>query len=229
MHVPKDGMSLNPVDFTPTPVRRSLRPRASPRYTGWSPKMHRQMHFATHLEYLHWLMLEGTPEVVQLCEHYPEVRLETQYYVFDMWLRWKDGHEECREVVPGYGYHGVKEFGPATSGWTVIHNWSREHGYVCERITEQAIAPQMRRIQNWRRMLPFVRFAQEHPDIELEAVVLLKLLLADLSLRELMRTQPARQGIAVSAAVAKLLHAGKISADLDHGHFGPDLLLRLGN
>jgi hypothetical protein len=216
-------------ESVPTPVRRAASRGTLARYTGWSPKLRRSMNFSTRLEYLHWLLLEGTPQVVHFCEYYPEVQMESWSFVFDMWLRWKDGHEECRELVHGEGYRGVKQFGPASSGLSMLDHWSREHGYTFSRITEQGLAPHMHRIQNCQRMLPFVRFAQEQPDNELEAVVLLKLLLSDLPLRELIRTQPARQGIAVTATVAKLLHSGKINADLDQGHFGPDLLLKLAS
>lgn len=187
--------------------------------------MGRRMEFPTRVEYLHWLLLEGTPDVVEFCEHYPEVQLETQNYVFDMWLRWRDGREECREVVSGERYHGVSEFGPASTGWCAVRNWGRGQGYTCERITESRLAPHLRRIQNSRRMLPFVQFAYEHPDPELECVILLRLVVADLSLRELVRCYPKDISPYVTAQVARLLHSGKIAADLDHGHFGPNLVL----
>jgi hypothetical protein len=189
--------------------------------------MGRRLEFATRLEHLNWLLLEGTPEVVEFCEHYPEVRLESQFYVFDMWVRWNDGREQCLEVVPGDRYPGVREFGPASSGWSAICQWGRAHGYSCERVTEATLAPRLRRIQNSRRMLPFVKYVSDHPQPELECVVLLRLMLADLSIRELVRCYPSEMSTDVTAAVASLLHAGKIHADLEHGHFGPNLVLRL--
>lgn len=189
--------------------------------------MGRRIEFASRLEYLNWLLLESTPDVVEFCEHFPEVQLESQYYVFDMWVRRADGREECLEVVPNDRYPGLKEFGPASSSWNAICRWGRAHGYACERVTEAKLAPHMRRIQNTRRMLPFVQFALEHPDPELECVVLLRLMLADLSIRELVRCYPSEMSSDVTAVTAKLLHAGKITADLAHAHFGPNLVLRL--
>ncbi|HEY1772611.1 MAG TPA: hypothetical protein VGH91_05405 [Gammaproteobacteria bacterium] len=189
--------------------------------------MGRRLDFATHLEYMNWLLLEGTPEATEFCEHYPEVQLESQRYVFDLWVRWNDGREQCLEVVAGDRYPGVRDFGPASSGWNAICQWGRAHGYSCERVTEAKLAPHMRRIQNARRMLPFVNYALDHPLPELECVVLLRLMLADISLRELVRSYPSEISTDVTAAVAKLLHAGRISADLDYGHFGPNLVLRL--
>ena len=191
--------------------------------------MGRQLNFSTRLEYLHWLLLEGTPEVAQFCEYYPEVKRESWNFVFDMWVRWKDGHEECREVVPSWGYDGRVTSAPLPGARNHLVSWSREHGYTCDLVTERRLAPYAKRIQNCRRMLPFVRHAMEHPDPELESVILLRLMVADLSLRELIRCYPAEQGTAVTALTAKLLHVGKISADLDHGHFGPNLLLRLSS
>jgi hypothetical protein len=223
----KECMTVSPTLRVPMPVRRSRRFRPPARYSGWSPKIGRRIEFATRLEYLNWLLLEGTPEVVELCEHYPEIQLESQYYVFDMWARWDDGREECLEVVAGEGYPGISEFDLASSGWSAICRWGRQQGYSCERITEAKLAPRARRIQNSRRMLPFVQFALEHPDPEMECVVLLRLLLADLSIRELVRCYPSEISTDVTAVVAKLLHAGKIAADLERGHFGPNLVLRL--
>lgn len=178
---------------------------------------------------MHWLFLEGTPEVTQFCEYYPQVKLESWNFVFDMWVRWKDGREECREVVSSWHYQDSVDFTPRPADWSYLATWGREHGYSCDLITEHKLAPYARRIQNCRRMLPFVRHAYEHPDPELEGVILLRLMVADLSLRELIRCYPEEQGTAVTSLVAKLLHSGKVSADLDQGHFGPNLLLRLGN
>lgn len=189
--------------------------------------MGRRLEFASRLEYLNWLLLESTPEVVEFCEHYPEVQLESQFYVFDMWVRWADGREECLEVIPSDRYPGLKEFGPASSGWNAICRWGHTQGYICKRVTEAKLAPHMRRIQNTRRMLPFIRHALECPEPELECVLLLRLMLADLSIRELIRSYPSELSADVTAAAARLLHSGKIAADLDNGHFGPNLVLRL--
>lgn len=212
---------------TPTPHPRAASGGTLPRYIGWSPKLGRELYLSTRLEFLHWLLLESTPEAVQFCEYYPEVRLESRSFVFDMWVRWRDGHEECREVVPNWRYDGLVDFVLRPQEWSVLVSWSREHGYACDLITERELTPHIQRIQNCRRMLSFVRYALDHPDPELEGVILLRLAVADLPLRELIRCYPVEQGITVTALAAKLLHAGKISADLEHSHFGPNLLLKL--
>lgn len=212
--------------WVPAPVRCSASRGTVARYSGFSPKMGRRLNFSTRLEFLHWLLLEGTPEVTHLCEYYPEVKRESWSFVFDMWVRWKDGREECREVVTNWHYAGLVDFTPRSADWSYLSSWGREHGYACDLVTEQHLEPKMRRIQNWRRILPFVVHAMQNPDEDLQHLILLRLVSADLSLRELARRHDPTQ---VTAAVAMLLHAGSITADLDHCHFGPDLLLRLAD
>ena len=180
--------------------------------------MDRSVCFGSRMEFFHWLLLEGDPEVVQLCEYYPSVQLESREFVFDMWVRWRDGRQECREVLTG----GSREM----PEWAVLVHWAQERGYGCRLVTEQQFAGSMKRINNWRRMLPFVKYAIDNPDAELERAVLQRLrVLTDLPMRELVRVHPRANDTTVTAVVAKLLHSGKLAADLDIQHFGPNLLL----
>jgi len=217
----------SPSESVPTPVRRAGSRGTLARYSGWSPKIGRELNFSTRLEYLHWLLLESTPQVIQFCEYYPEVQLESWSFVFDMWLRWRDGREECRKVAPDCHYDHLADSTPRPADWTHLVRWASGHGYACELITEQKLAPHMKRIQNCRRMLPFVRYALENPDPELERLILARLAVADLPLRELLRCQQPAQNTRTTALVAKLLHMGHVVTDLDHGSFGPELLLSL--
>jgi hypothetical protein len=199
---------------------------AHTRYAGWSPKLGRSVCFGTRLEFLHWLLLEGTPEVLHFCEYYPSVPLESRDFVFDMWLRWRDGRQGCRMVVTNWSRHGDRSL-LNFPDWAVLVCWARERGYRCELVTEKEIAASMKRINNWRRMLPFVRYAIDNPMPGLEEAVLERLQCSpDLPMRELLPLQAGPGDTQVTSAVAKLLHSGKLTADLDHQHFGPNLLLR---
>lgn len=222
----KDAMYISSLSV-PAPVRRAASRGTFARYSGFSPKMGRRLNFSTHLEFQHWLLLEGTPEVTHFCEYFPEVKLESWSFVFDMWVRFKDGREECREVVSDWHYSNLVDFTPRPGSWNYLSCWGREHGYACDLVTEQRMEPYLRRIQNWQRILPFVVHAMQNPDEDLEQFILLRLAASDLSLRELSRRRDPALSTHVTAVAAKLLHAGKITADLDRCHFGPDLLLKL--
>lgn len=197
-------------------------------YIGWSPKIHRFLSFDNRLEFHHWLMLESMPQVTELCERSPAVPLGGYEHVFDMWVRWWDGREECRQVVPSWKYAPVDGLRMQPPEWPTLTAWGRKHGYICTLVTEQDLAVHGTRISNWRRILPFVKFAEANPDPELEERVVSRLGASlELPLGELIRTVDAPKDALITAIVARLLHAGKVSADLDQSRFGPQLLLHL--
>lgn len=204
--------------------------QADTSYIGWSPKLQREVRVGSRLEYLHWMLVEGTPEVLHFCEYYPAVPLEAQEFVFDMWLRWKDGREVCREVLPAWAHTGTDTLPPGSPDWNVLESWAQEKGYTCEVMTERKLAGSMKFINNWRRMLPFVKYSDENLDSGLEREVRQRLRdTPDLSLRELTRNQSALRETQLTAAVAKLLHTGTVTADLAGTSFGPALMLRLAS
>ncbi|HET7174748.1 MAG TPA: hypothetical protein VFK21_01960 [Gammaproteobacteria bacterium] len=222
-----------PLPTTPTPTPPPIpRPHhgavGASVYSGWSPKMGRHVHFDNRLELHHWLLVEGDSEVEQLCEQYPVVQLVDECYVFDMWIRWRDGQEECRNVVPSWKFADARGFIPEPPGWSMLRAWGQRQGYRCRYVTEQELALHTVRIHNWLRMLPFVKRAIESPSVWLEEAVLYHLRgLPDTTLHQLIRSLPSADGTSVTAAVAKLLHQGKLAADLDGCRFGLNLLVRL--
>lgn len=195
-------------------------------YVGWSPKLDRDVVFGSRLEFFHWLLIESTPEIQYFCEYYPSVPLESRDFVFDVWLHWRDGRQECRAVVMSTSYLGVDGPPLNPAEWAVLACWARDRGYHCTLITEQHLAESMRRINNWRRMLPFVKYARDNPEPQLERAVLGRMQdVGDLPMRELTPLQEEPGDTEVTAVVAKFLHAGKLTADLDTQHFGPNLML----
>jgi hypothetical protein len=84
------------------------------------------------------------------------------------------------------------------------------------------------RVLNWRRMLPFVKQALESPNEFLEQRVLRQMqAVHDIPMGRLMHVLGMVDPADVAAVVAKLLHEGRLSADLDRYRFGETLLLSL--
>lgn len=221
-------MSVQPMTPSPPrPIRHEI-PTAQETgsYTGWSAKMRRPMFFDNQLEFHHWLLLEGDPQAEQLCEQYPEADLDTETHVFDMWIRWRDRREECRDVVPTRKFDVYQGHVADPPGWSGYAGWGSQHGYHCRYVTEQELDARMVRILNWRRMLPFVQRAVEAPVYSLEQHILEQMqLVHDISLGRLILAQDMVDPADVAAVAAKLLHEGKLHADLDHYRFGGTLLL----
>ena len=189
--------------------------------------MQRRVHFDNPAEYHHWLLLEGTPGVVQFCEQYPQAKVDGRYHVFDMWIRWQDGREECREVLPSgrlMQSYGGKSIPPY---WSILDGWSRAHGYTCSFVTDTDLDLHAQCIQNWQRLLPFVQLAEERADTALETAVLEQLAgKGGMRLGELTQILFRTDEMLVTATVANLLHQGRLTADLEHARFGAELLLR---
>lgn len=71
-------------------------------YVVYSMKLKRVCYFYSNLEYYNFLSLEINPAVDVFCEQPLKIEIiqdnELKYAVFDMWVKYKDGHEELQEV-----------------------------------------------------------------------------------------------------------------------------------
>ena len=71
-------------------------------FAVYSKKMHRICHFYSNLEYFNFLSLEIDPNVERFCEQPTKVPVnignELKHVIFDMWVKYKDGHLELQEV-----------------------------------------------------------------------------------------------------------------------------------
>lgn len=224
-------MPATPVLLLPRPPQPIRWPHSAAEdetdlYNGWSPKMRRRMSFDNRNEFHHWLLLEGTPEAAQLCEQYPEAAADGWHHVFDMWIRWRDGHEECREVIPASRLIWTPDGKRVPPDWAYVIEWCREHGYTCSFITDVDLDTHNSCIYNWRRLMPLVQLGDERADEALEHAVLDAVARAGtMRLGDLIMGASPVEGAHMTAVVACLLHRGRLVADLDLGRFGPDLVL----
>lgn len=221
MRVDTTGLS------TPTPVDLPSSYKINANYFEYqSPKMHRNMGFYSELEYHHGLLQEGTPEVVEYLPQPKAIFIDDRPYVFDCWLRWDDRRQELREIKDYANLVLNAQGDHVPPRWDEIVAWCKGENCISNFVTERHLAPFALKIRNWQRLVPYVLEAQEspHPDVEklvTHAVGETPRITVGLLCRAFAAT---RQGT-VLAAVAKLLHAGRLLADLEHDRFGPALQL----
>lgn len=197
-----------------------------------SPKMGRQMKFYSSLEYHHALLLEGTPEALQFCEQPLKIQLHSKWYVFDCWIRWSDGREEYREIKPTDKLVLNDVGARVPSRWDEIVAYCNSQGRLSNFITEKTLKPQEHLIRNWQRLVPYVLEARERPRPDLEKSLVLAVGDApQITLGQLSRLLAAERQASVIAALANLLHKGRLLADLNHQRLGPSLefTLNLGH
>lgn len=182
------------------------------------------MKFYSLLEYQHGLLLECTPEVLQYCEQPMKIKLHDKWYVFDCWIRWRDGRQELREIKPTNKLVLNEAGARVPARWIEIVSWCNSHGYLSDFITEKTLNSHEFVIRNWQRLVPYVLESRERPRPDLEKS--LTSAVGDtphITLAHLVRAMaPEREG-SIIAALANLLHKGRLLADLSNQRLGPAL------
>lgn len=193
-----------------------------------SPKNGRPMKYFSALEYQHGLLLEGTPEALRYCEQPRKIKLRDKWYVFDCWILWIDHREEMREIKPSGKLVPTDTGAKVPARWPEIAEWCAKEGYLANFVTEATLEPYARFISNWERLVPYVLEARELPRPDLEKALVIAVGNSPrITLGQLFRTlAPERQGN-VMAAIANLLHQGRLLADLQHQPVNPMLELTL--
>lgn len=164
------------------------------------------------------LRAEADPTVVSLCERPMRILapLGTRPHVtFDLGIVDRSGEEVLYLIERRSTLETGALAGPAPHHWSLLESWCERNAHRCAFITEDDLERDRVAIQNWRRLLGFVRIAREAPEPDLEDR--LQEALADvpgLSLVELPRHVPPVDSQTIFAAVANLLHRGVLEANL---------------
>lgn len=122
-----------------------------------SYKIGRDVYFYSELEYENWILVETDPEVVEFCEKPRKVRglVENRVYesTFDMWIKWRDGHEEFREVVYD---KTLKTSQIKQRKIKIQENWCKENNFSHRIFTEHdnRIQP---KLKNLKAILPYIK------------------------------------------------------------------------
>ncbi len=123
---------------------------------------------------------ESIPEIVELCEQ--PLRIQTPignkpYYTFDLSVKYKSSDELFFEIKPESSLIRNKEGELEPAHWNSIESICKANFYKCKVLTDKDINKKEQEIANWRRLLPYARFAYENPHPDLVVVVIPPLLI----------------------------------------------------
>jgi TnsA endonuclease-like protein len=161
---------------------------------------------------------ESIPEIIELCEQPLRIMApigKKPHYTFDLSLRYKSNEEIFYEVKPesslSENSHG--KFVP--TNWDLIESICIDNAYKCGVLTEKDTNKKEQEIANWRRLLPYARFAYENPHPDLEAEIYN--VCCDVKRSEIEKIffqLPNFSYETLLSYIAKLIHQGTISAEL---------------
>ena len=168
-------------------------------------------------EAIYWA--ESIPDIIELCEQ--PLRIMTPigkkpYYTFDLSVRYKSNEEVFYEIKPESSLSENSHGRLVPANWSLIETICKDNAYKCDVLTDKDTNKKQQEIVNWRRLLPYARFAYENPHPALEAEIYS--VCCDVKRSEIEKIffqLPNFNDEILLSYIAKLLHQGTIIAELD--------------
>lgn len=195
-------------------------------WTGYSPKIKREVHFYSDLEYDHWILVETNPNIVSFCEQ--PIRIEKVIggeraeSIFDMWIKCRNGEESFVEVKYS------KELDPNSikslrtlRQIEIQRLWCEENYYKYSVQTEKEIRGNQIFLANQRIILPYIN-NRTHP-IDLDHYQILKIINEGrILLKEIEQRLPTIPSARIREAIYLMIYHGKIQANINQKPLGAE-------
>jgi hypothetical protein len=154
--------------------------------------------------------------------------LNRPYYTFDLSYTTLEKRTVYREVKPTNTMVKSDNGKLEPSGWGLISQWCDANGFEYDFSSEADIAEEAHLIQNFRSLMPLVKFGREEFDPELESHLLVTVrdLQTVTSLDVLGQWRNNPQNLVVGH-LAKLIYEGKLNASLNTELFSPHTSLSI--
>lgn len=201
--------------FTPEPVwEQPQNNYGSNRWVVYSLKLGRFVILYSDLERDHWVQVEADPSIVLFCEQPLRISVRlasgSVQTIFDMWLKWRDGHEELREVK----YKDQLDDSPRVNRQLEAQlTWTNLVSFRYSVVTEDTIRANPIFLANWKRILcylgPKSRSGMLH---EMDQVQTLLANFGCMSIAELERRLSHLDCMLVRIALFRLMHSGSVRA-----------------
>ncbi|WP_445147370.1 hypothetical protein [Dyella sp. Tek66A03] len=192
-------------------------------FVAWSPKMGREIRLVGPGLFDAWLLLEFDPDVIEFCER-PALAIglsvnEERSRSLDFWVRRRSGLQH------GVVVHDAVLSRDASIPLELLQRSVERADFACRIWLAADIGRRRIYLRNLKQLLPYLA-QQLSPDIELEELLLAHVNVGGgASWMDLVSFASFRSIELVHVAIASLIHAGKLRADLSEPPLSNSTLL----
>jgi hypothetical protein len=209
--------------YTPLPIKRSSR-YGNNYWEAISVKMNRTVRMFSDLEYEHWLLIEGDPDVSIFCEQPKKIKVpldgDIVESILDMWCQRKDGTElfieikYAAELDPEH-----RNFSPRSLRQTrAQQKWCDENGFKYEIRTDKIIRRNPVYLDNLKMILPYVR--QRAVPVETDwHKILTSIKNTPITILHVEQRFPEIPKQRIREAICRMIYAGTILSNIDKAPF----------
>ncbi|HZW23989.1 MAG TPA: TnsA endonuclease N-terminal domain-containing protein [Gallionella sp.] len=133
-------------------------------WQAYSPKLGRNVKLYSDLEYHHWILVEATPEIVTFCEQpikmMSRVEGRDRASYIDMWVQWKDGSEQYRELKYAKDIARIDNKPFLRRQLAIQESWCNRHDIEHLVITDELVHANKLLLRNWRLILSILANAK---------------------------------------------------------------------
>lgn len=181
----------------------------------FSQKLGRRVKSYSDLEYHHYILVESNPDIVSFCEQPVKVlgRVDEKDCAsfMDMWILWRDGSEEFREVK----YAKDLDKPRVIRQIEIQKSWCERNGFKHSIITEKEIYKNQVLLRNWKLILSQMATSR---DLELrkieKRIYQFVCMRCKPTIEEILSYFADVQSTYIQTAVFRLLHNGSLNAPL---------------
>jgi hypothetical protein len=190
------------------------------RWEVYSPKLRRNVTLYSNLEYDHWVLVESDPEVLFFCEQPLKIKIElpigTITTIFDMWIQWKSGEEEFREVKFEEELQEISSNSRVCRQIQAQKRWCEIKNKKYSVITEKNIRSNLIYLSNLRLILRHLG-SEDIENIKLysERILLMLLDQGASSLIDIEEIFSDAESLTIRKAVFELIYSGRVITSLD--------------
>lgn len=190
---------------------RLVRERYKAHYwEAWSPRLDRRVGLYGDIGHDHWVLIESDPSISWFTERPSRIWLQVARRLharpFEMVVE-RQGDIECRRFIDDEADLTDAQY----DALQAEQEWCEAQRFSYQVFKRADIERERQRIENWKRMLPYLFPGRRHEYIEDEIYCYVSMA-AELTLAEIDRLLPNVAPTVVRASVYALLHRGVIVA-----------------
>jgi hypothetical protein len=191
------------------------------RWEVYSPKLQRNVTLYSNLEYDHWVLIESNPEIVFFCEQPLKIRIKLPIGVvttiFDMWIQWKSGLEEFREVKFENDLEDSRRNSRISRQIQAQRKWCELNNKKYSIITEKSIRSNLIYLSNLKLILRHLdRESNQKKDLISERIIRMLSEQRTLAIGKIEKSFSDVESLTVRSAVFELLHKNRLTSDLEN-------------